>query len=105
MMAGRYQLKLLFEWRGGTLWCDSDASLDRFGVGPVEGRVQLSAATRRELERLSAWHDKALDWDDPRAPSPWSKEERNRFEDAAARVLETLRDELGPDFEVRYDPL
>lgn len=100
--APRYQLRLMFEWGGGCLWCGNAAARARFDVGDVEDLLPLSDETRRRLEALSTWHDTALDWDDPAGPSPWTAEEEERFERAAAEVLDTLRAELGPDFEVVY---
>jgi hypothetical protein len=101
----RYVVRLMFEWRGGTLWCGNDAALDAFDVGHIEDRLPLSPETREHLERLSVWHDTALDWDDPAGPSPWDADEEARFEAAAAEVLERVRAELGPEFEVVYRPL
>ena len=101
----RYKLKLMFEWGGGTIWCDDDAASDRFGVGPIEKSLPLSAATRKELEDMTAWHDTSLDWDHPPNPSPWSEEERARFDQAAAQMLQTVRNELGDGFEIRYEPM
>jgi hypothetical protein len=104
-MPPRYEVRLMFEWGGGYLWCGNDAARDAFDVGPIEDRLPLSAETRQRLEELSVWHDTALDWDDPAGPSPWAPEEDARFERAAAEILERVRAELGPDFAVEYRPL
>lgn len=95
----------MFEWGGGCLWCGNDAALRRFDVGPVEGKLPLTPETRRRLEELSAWHDRALNWEYPPAPSPWSRQEREQFDVAAQEALKRIRTELGPDFEVVYEPL
>ncbi len=100
--APRYRLRLMFEWGGGCLWCGNQAALDAFDVGHVEDVLPLSAETRRRLEELSVWHDTSLDWDDPAGPGPWPPEEYERFGRAAGEVLERIRAELGPDFEVGY---
>lgn len=60
-----YHVRLMFEWRGGSLGCGNDAARDAFGVGHIEDELPLSDATRQRLEELSVWHDTALDWDDP----------------------------------------
>src|SRR5262245_4288684 len=104
-MGARYDVRLMFEWRGGCLWCGSDAARAAFDVGPIEDQWPRSPGTRRQLVELSAWHDGALNWDDPPAPSPWSSDERERFERAAAEVLAAVRAEVGPEFEVVYVPL
>ena len=104
-MPPRYRIRLMFEWGGGCLWCGNDAARDAFDVGDVEDRLPLSAETRRRLEELSVWHDTALDWDDPAGPSPWTPDDDARFDHAAAEVLERIRAELGPDFQVDYTRL
>jgi hypothetical protein len=104
-MPPRYAIRLMFEWGGGCLWCGNDAARDAFDVGDIEDRLPLSAETRRRLEELSVWHDTALDWDDPAGPSPWTPDEDARFHAAAAEVLERIRAELGPDFQVEYTRL
>lgn len=104
-MPPRYRIRLMFEWGGGCLWCGNDAARDAFDVGDIEDRLPLSAETRQRLEELSAWHDTALDWDDPGGPSPWTPDEDARFDHAAAEVLERIRGELGPDFQVEYTRL
>ena len=71
-----WKLKLLFEWGGGALGADDDAT-----------------------------RDTALDWDYPPDPSPWPPEEFAKFEAAALEVLDWIRRELGDDYEVRYQPL
>ena len=100
-----YQVRLMFEWGGGCIWCGNDAALDRFDVGPIEERLPLSAATLQELEKLSNWHDRALNWEYPPDPSPWSKAEFEEFELTAISMLEKLQAELGASFEVIYEPI
>jgi hypothetical protein len=104
-MTARYVVRLMFEWGGGCLWCGNDAARDAFDVGPIDDRLPLGDETRRRLDELSVWHDTALDRDDPAGPGPWSADEQARFDRAAAEVLERLRAELGPDFQVEYHPL
>ena len=104
-MAGRYALRLMFEWGGGCLWGDNDVTFSAFEVGPIEDALPLSTDTRQRLIELTAWHDGAFDWEYPPDPSPWSVEERARFERVAAEVLAVVRSELGPEFEVVYVPL
>ncbi len=105
MTRARYLIRLMFEWSGGCLWCGNDAAREQFDVGPIENRLPLSVETRQRLENLSRWHDTALNWDHPSAPSPWTAEDRAHFEQAVHAVLAVLRSELGPVFEVVYEPL
>jgi hypothetical protein len=102
---GRYRLRLMFEWGGGCLWCGNEAALARFGVGNIEDSLPLSAQTARCLKELSAWHDQSLNWDYPPEPGPWSGEECDRFDAAAHEILESIRSELGSEFEVVYERL
>jgi hypothetical protein len=104
-MPPRYTVRLMFEWRGGSLWCGNDAALHAFGVGDIEDLLPLSAETRRRLEELSVWHDTSLNWEYPPDPGPWTPEEQERFDRAAREMLQTLRAELGSDFEVVYQGL
>ena len=101
-MPARYLVRLMFEWRGGCLWSGNDAARQAFGVDYIEDLLPLSDETRQRLEELSVWHDTALDWDDPAGPSPWTADEEARFDRAAAEVLERIRAELGPGFQVEY---
>jgi hypothetical protein len=104
-MPPRYRIRLMFEWGGGCLWCGNAAARDAFGVGDIEDCLPLSAGTRRRLEELSVWHDTALNWDDPAGPSPWTPDDDARFDAAATEILERIRAELGPDFQVIYTRL
>jgi hypothetical protein len=103
--APRYAIRLMFEWGGGCLWCGNDAARDAFDVGAIEDRLPFSAATRQRLEELSAWHDTALDRDDPAGASPWPPEEDARFDAAALQLLAALRAELGSGFQIVYERL
>lgn len=99
-----YKIRLMFEWGGGCIWCGNEAALKRFDVGPIEEKLSLPEIIIQELQTLSTWHDKALDWDYPPDPSPWSQEEFQEFEVAAQSMLTKLQIELGADFEVVYEP-
>ncbi|HEX6040988.1 hypothetical protein [Longimicrobium sp.] len=98
----RYELKLMFEWGGGCLWCVNEAALRAFDVGNIEDKLPLSDKTRARLEEMSTWHDSSLNWDDPAGPGPWTPGEHEDFERAAVEVLERVRAELGPEFQVGY---
>ena len=104
-MQALYKVRLMFEWGGGCIWCGNDAALERFDVGPIEEKLLLSAATLRELEELSSWHDKALNWEYPPDPGPWGADEYASFDQKALALSVELQAELGSDFEVVYEPL
>jgi hypothetical protein len=95
----------MFEWGGGALWCGNDRARSRFDVGPIEDALPLSDITKASLVEMTAWHDKALDWNYPQGPSPWSRDEFSRFELAAQSIQRKIQAELGAEFEVIYEPL
>ena len=70
-MSRTYQIRLMFEWGGGSLWCGNEAASRKFDVGPVEDKLPLSNAVLERLNALSQWHDTALDREYPPDPSPW----------------------------------
>ena len=101
-MSGYYQIVLMFEWGGGTLWAGNDAARRDYGVGILDYKLPISCALRRELEKLVEWHDNALDWECPNNPSPWSIKEFQRFDCAANQVKEKLEKTLGCDYTINY---
>jgi hypothetical protein len=105
MSTPKYQVKLMFEWGGGSLWCGNDAAHEAYDVGPIEDRLPLSENLKQHLFKLTEWHDKSLNWDYPPDPGPWTPKEFEEFEKAAMEVLSDIRSELGDDFEVIYKPL
>jgi hypothetical protein len=100
-----YRVRLMFEWGGGTIWCGNDSARSKFDVGPIEDLLPISDPIRERLSDLTKWHDTALNWDYPPDPSPWSDEERTRFKSEAKILLIELQADLGPCFEVSYEPL
>jgi hypothetical protein len=105
MEAPKFQLTLMFEWGGGSLWCLNDAASKRFDVGPVEDRVGLTPQIKGRLHQLTEWHDTALNWEYPPDPGPWTKQEYDAFDVAALNVLGEIKSCLGPEFRVFYDKL
>jgi hypothetical protein len=95
----------MFEWGGGCLWCGNQASIADFDVGPIENRLKLSPAILTRLRGMTAWHDRALNWDYPPDPGPWPAEEYERFDKTVVEVPASLRCELGPEFEIEYTQL
>ena len=104
MGGSKYTLHFRCEWGGGCLWPGDDAARRAFDLGPYD-QVQpcplpLSGETIRRCWALAAWHDTSLNWDYPPDPGPWRQAECERFNSAAAELLEIIRQELGPEFEV-----
>ena len=104
----KYELRLMFEWGGpadeGIVWGMNDAAKERFGGYCIKlDHLPISAGLREELIRLHAWHDTALDWEDPSASSPWSEEEKEWFQEESVQAFRRLCEELGPECHVVYD--
>jgi len=104
-MSGVFHIRLMFEWGGGSLWCGNEAALKEFDVGPVEDKLPLSNAMLERLNALSKWHDTALNWEYPPDPGPCSTDEYAKFEVEVLTFLSELQAELGPEFEVVYEPI
>jgi hypothetical protein len=92
----------MFEWGGGTLWCDDKLSLEKFDVGPIEERLPLSPETKIKLEELTVIHDEALDWDYPSNPSKWTEQQFSDFDTRVKIILTKIQKELGDEFSVEY---
>lgn len=97
-----YNLKLMFEWGGGCLWCNDRATRNVYGVGPIENKLALSNTLLKQLEQMQVWHDTALDWDAPAGPSPWSLEAFERFDTAALDIKTAIGTALGADYHIEY---
>ncbi len=99
-------LRFFFEYGVDTvLWPDDvDSPL---GYPCESRRLPISEAARAEIDRLAAWYQSSLDWQDPAAASPWSAQERGRFNTQARSLLERIRSELpaGWVVEDRFHPL
>ena len=94
-----YRLRFAFDTGAGVcLWAANDTARERFGYAVESSELTLPPVTQRRLEALLRWHNTGLDWSDPAGPSPWSEEERQRFNREAQAVLRLLREQLGPKF-------
>jgi len=100
-MSVQYFLRYFFEWGGPCLWAHNDAARDHFGIGGVNlSNLPVSKKTERRAEELTAWHDQSLNKHYPSDPSPWRQDECDRFNHASQQLLQSIRDELGPDYDV-----
>ena len=95
------RLRFFFDAGSGTcLWAGDDAARERFGYAIDAETLPLSPATRDALDTLIRRHDESIDWDDPAGPSPWTADEHERFSTDVRAVLDRVRSELGPGFDV-----
>lgn len=100
----RYKLKFLFDWGSGVcLWSANKNSEERFGDYPIPTNVlPVSQELRDELEHLIAWHDEALNWDNPGGPLLWDERKIQEFMAAAKDKYIMLCHELGEDYEIEF---
>ncbi len=98
----RYVFRYFFDPGSGIcLWSGNDAARAQFDY-PVElSDLGLSDDLLRQAVDLLAWYDTSIDWNYPPNPSPWSESEVIRFRDESQNLLAMLRQELGPEFEIR----
>ena len=84
----KYRLRYSFDPDAGIcLWAANDAARERFGY-PVDARdLPLPGNTRRQVWYVCAWFDTSINWDDPALPSPWGREERERFNAEAQKLV------------------
>jgi hypothetical protein len=96
-----YVLRFFFDPGSGIcLWAANDAARDKWDY-PIEAQLlPIQEGTWRFADQLCSWYDTSVNWAYPPDPSPWSASEWAAFNTAAQGFLESLRNELGPDFEV-----
>src|SRR3712207_869992 len=96
-----YRLRFFFDAGAGVcLWADNYEARESFGDAVSAEDLPLSPETEARVERLIAWYDESVDWDDPAGPWPWTDDEQARFEAEARAVLTLLRAELGAEYEI-----
>lgn len=97
-----YRLHFFFDTGSGVcLWAGNDAARERYDY-PIDPRqLPLPEATATELEHIAAWYDQWMDWDRaPEANPAWDAAEDARFKAAARQLLDKVRQQLGPEYEV-----
>lgn len=97
-----YQFRYFFSSGSGIcLWGLNPEAIERYGYAVDLKDLKLEENLLRRGWHLLAWFDTALDWSYPGNPSPWTKEESQRFDDYAQRFLSDVRQALGTGFEIR----
>jgi hypothetical protein len=96
-----YVLRFFFDYGGTCLWAANDAARARFGYAVDPADLPIADELKGAVIRACGRFDTSVDWEYPPAPSPWSKQEWEQFDCAAARLLDQLRAALGATFEVR----
>jgi hypothetical protein len=98
------RISFWFEWGGECFWPADERTREKYDVGPIRPeKLPLSPETAARAKELGAWHDNSLNWAAPSAPGPWRQKECDRFNSASRALYETVKAELGEDFEITYD--
>jgi hypothetical protein len=97
---------LAFWWEWGTgspFWASNDAAFAQFDVGPIEpATLGLPDGVVAELERVSVWHDSALNWKEPNCPGPWRQDECDRFNADSRAIFERCAALLEGRIDLKY---
>lgn len=91
-------LRFFDDYGTGWLWAGNEAAFAAFDVGPLDGRLPLSPATRQEAEALSDLHFGTLNMDDPLSPLPLSPAFCDDFNARAHALFRAMQNDLGPGF-------
>lgn len=85
---------------GTLLWMDEpDEVWPEFAMDLRQ--LPVSRSLIAELASLADRYDTSLNWAYPPDPGPWREEECVRFNDAVRRAIARLREELGPQWQIR----
>ena len=95
-----YKLRFFFEWGGYCLWSANDEARNKYGYPIEPSKLPLSKETLEKIKNMESWYQTALDWNDPGGPSPWTREENEKFGREAKTLLEKIISELGEDYEI-----
>lgn len=91
----KYQLCFFFDYGGYCLWGNDG--------GVNYNSLPISVGLKSELNAMNAEFSTSLDWDDPKSPSPWTKEYSIDFNNRATIVYEKLKAELGSNYELKNE--
>ena len=97
----KYVLRFNPDYNCTSLWPEDEEAIKRFDLGPIDYEdLELSKDLIVELEKFDESVMTILDWNNPGGPSPLSKAERLAIYDNGKVILEKVRKELYPDYEV-----
>lgn len=99
----KYVIRMLPEYMATCLWPVSDNAYDDLGIPIDYETLHLSEKLTEELKRIDDDVLDIVDWSDPHNESSMSKEERYELLNRGKKLLELIRAELGPDFDVQDD--
>lgn len=102
----KYRLRFFFDYgAGGCLWADNELAKQDFGIGPIDKTIadktkKLSAEILKLIEELDDRHANYYNKDYPPDPSLWRQSECNDFNQQVDTLLDSLKRQLSPDFEI-----
>lgn len=102
-MKPKYLFRFFYDWGSTPLWSANDAAYEKFGFGDIILEEFLSPETVKRADELSDWYYTSLNQDYPPDPSLWRQEECDRFNAAVKQLFETMKAELGEEFELQWE--
>lgn len=102
----KYVLRFFFDYgAGGCLWGDNELARLDFGIGPIDEIIadktgKLSAEILNLIKELDDRHANYYNKDYPPDPSLWQQGECDDFNKQIDTVLNSLRQQLSPGFEI-----
>jgi hypothetical protein len=91
-------IKLMPDYCSYSLW-----GIDPDNIGDINpASLPLSKKTITRLEKWAATYDEILKWDDPASSGFATVEEAEKFEREGLDLWHQLREELAPNYAVRY---
>ena len=108
MTTGRqkYRIRFFFDYgAGGCLWADNELAKQDFGIGPIDKAIadktgKLSDEILKLIEELDDRHADYYNKDYPPDPSLWRQSECDGFNQQVDTLLNSLKRQLSPDFEI-----
>ncbi|NBB26979.1 hypothetical protein [Cellulophaga sp. BC115SP] len=111
-----YRLRFFFDYNcGGCLWCDNDASYQKFDVGVLdseiydlngnivqEAKIKLPSLIRQRVLELDKLYTESLNWNDPSGQSLWDKAQWESFYEQTRDLHKQISLALGDDFKIVY---
>jgi hypothetical protein len=89
-----------FDYTEDCFWSFNRKARELFGCVTTSDKLPLSEATRKRVKEMSNWYRTCLDWSNPGGESPWTEDDRMRYNKAESRLREDLRKELGDEYEI-----
>lgn len=93
------KIRILADYGCNPLWWNESHNIYNIKIE----ELPLSNSTKEALHQWALLFDSYLDWDDPSNTPDLSIEEIKRFESEGLRLWLLLINELGSNYQIRYD--